>query len=117
MKSEFWLSTMGKIIRWIIFLPVATIAALIAGPIVYLINWLTGETSQWAIVSSATISQLLIIYISWYIVPNFKRVILFLIFGIRVIFSIIWFIYPSTSPLSLIMLIVQEIIVLGSSLY
>jgi|TARA_B110000902_G_C13933033_1_gene446685 hypothetical protein len=121
MNTEFWTSSTGKSIRWILFLPTALISAIIAGGIVFLINliqgYFSGDSSQWAYVGAAVFSMLALIYVSWYIVPNFKKFILYTLYGLRVIFSIIWFIYHSSSPLSLVMLIIQELMVLGFGFY
>tara|TARA_B100000795_G_C22788082_1_gene435561 strand:- start:1806 stop:2195 length:390 start_codon:yes stop_codon:yes gene_type:complete len=121
MNTEFWSSSMGRTLRYILFLPIALISAIMTGLVVFLINsiqnYFSGDSSQWAYVGVAVFSMLSLIYVSWKIIPGFRKTILYSLFGLRVIFSIIWFLDPSTSPLSLGMLILQELMVTGASLY
>jgi len=121
MNTEFWSSSIGKAIRWILFVPIALISGILVGEVVFFINliqgYFSGDSSQWAHVGAAVFSMLSIIYVSWYVVPSFKKFILYTLFSLRAISSIIWLIDPSTSPLSLGMLILQEIMVTGASLY
>ncbi|MFW5700139.1 MAG: hypothetical protein ACOCWM_00480 [Cyclobacteriaceae bacterium] len=121
MHSKFWTSTIGKTIRWVIFLPSAVISAILVGAIAFLINsaqsYITGDSSLWAYVGAAVFSMLTLLYVSWYIIPNLKKAVLYSLFGMRLIASIIWFIEPSSSPLNLIMLIIQELAVLGAGLF
>ena len=121
MENGFWLSTIGKTIRWIVFIPVASLGAALTAVLVFLLNtlqgYISGASSQWAYVGAAVFAQLAFLSISYYIIPNFQKIILYILFGIRVFFSFIWFSYPSTSPLSLRMLILQEILVCALSLY
>jgi hypothetical protein len=121
MDTKFWTSSIGKSIRWIFFLPVALILSTLTALLVFLINWVqcyfSGDSSQWAYVGSAVFSTLSFMYVSWYIVPSFKKFILYTLFGLRLICSIFWFVDPSTSPLNLGMLILQEVMVTGVGLY
>lgn len=121
MESKFWTSTTGIILRWVIFLPAAFAAALAAGAIAYLFNliqsYFTGDSPQWAYLAAAVIAPLALLYVAGYIVPKFKKVVLYSLFCVRVILAIISLLNFELSQLNLGMLILQELMVLGSSLY
>ena len=80
-------------------------------------NYFSGDASEYAYMGAAVAFMLSLIYVSWKIVPGFKKPILYSLFGLRIILSIIWFVDPSASQLNLVMLILQELIVTGASLY
>ena len=121
MNTEFWSSSIGRILRYILFLPLAIISSIITYFLVFSLNliqnYFSGDASKYAYMGAAVVFMLSLIYVSWKIVPGFKKPILYSLFGLRVILSIIWFVYPSTSQLNLVMLILQELIVTGASLY
>ncbi len=119
MESEFWLSPFGKLLRWVLFLPISIISAFIVALFAFAINYVqsifTGDDIMWAYFAGALFSQLALLYVAWYILPSQKEIILFVLFGLRLLFSFLWFVEPSASPLSIGGLIFQEILVLGSS--
>jgi hypothetical protein len=121
MNTEFWSSSIGRTLRYILFLPLAIISSIITALLVFSLNsiqnYFSGDASEYAYIGAAVFSMLSLIYVSWKIVPGFKKPILYSLFGLRVFFSIIWFLDPSTSPISLGMLIIQELIVIVASLY
>ena len=121
MKTEFWSSSLGRTLRYILFLPLAIISSIIASWLIFSLNsiqnYFSGDASEYAYMGAAVAFMLSLIYVSWKIVPGFKKPILYSLFGLRVILSIIWFVDPSTSQLNLVMLILQELIVTGASLY
>ena len=121
MNTEFWSSSIGRILRYILFLPLAIISSIITYFLVFSLNliqnYFSGDASEYAYMGAAVVFMLSLIYVSWKIVPGFKKPILYSLFGLRVILSIIWFVDPSTSQLNLVMLILQELIVTGASLY
>ena len=108
-------------LRYILFLPLAIISSIITYFLVFSLNliqnYFSGDASEYAYMGAAVVFMLSLIYVSWKIVPGFKKPILYSLFGLRVILSIIWFVDPSTSQLNLVMLILQELIVTGASLY
>ena len=121
MIIEFWSSSIGRILRYILFLPLAIISSIITGLLVFSLNsiqnYFSGDASEFAYIGAAIFSMLILIYVSWKIIPGFKKPVLYSLFGLRVILSIIWFVDPSASQLNLVMLILQELIVTGASLY
>lgn len=121
MKTEFWSSSIGRTLRYILFLPLAIISSIITALLVFSLNsiqnYFSGDASEYAYMGAVVVFMLSLIYVSWKIVPGFKKPILYSLFGLRVILSIIWFVDPSASQLNLVMLILQELIVTGASLY
>ena len=123
MNSEFWTSSTGRIIRWILFLPIASFTAIVTYFILFYIFWIqnyfSGDSGQWAYVGAIVFSGWTFIYASWYILPGLKKIILYILYGFRILYSILWFLIvdPSTLPISSGMLIVQELIVLGTGFY
>jgi hypothetical protein len=111
----FWTSSIGKFFRWIIFLPIALLSAILINLLATFVNIITGEPSDWVYLNGVVVSRITFIYVSFFIVPNFHKFILYALFVLQVFFSIAWIYEPSASPLNLGMLILQEVMVLGGS--
>lgn len=117
--QNFWNSILGKIIRWILFLPISIIIAVIVGWLALLINQLRSETQgDWAYMAAAFFAHFALLIASHFIVPNFKRAVVIILVVFRTILSLFWFIDPETSMLSNTgMLILQELSILGVGIY
>ena len=71
--------------------------------------------SELLYICGAITSRLMLIYLSFLIIPHAKKCILYALFGLQFYFSIIWFQNVSASPLDLGMVILQEVLILGCS--
>jgi hypothetical protein len=110
-----------NVIRWLAFLPISSLIALIVLGIFYLISYMMqGDIliyfREWFQVNSFIYSQLVFIYISWRIIPSHKKEILYILLIIRIGISLIWFIELNNSNGILYLDIVQEFFMVVSSL-
>jgi hypothetical protein len=101
--NNFWDSTTGKVIRWITFLPVSIAVAWTAGELIYLLCHIRGDADEgilWPDVTKAAARSGIFFYLMGLIVPQFKKVILFIfviVFVLLDIFLIVPHLYNNLS--------------------
>lgn len=114
MENDFFQSKLGLVLRWLLFLPTALLAALITGFVVRLAQASTGSVS---IIAASAMSASAFMFCILVIVPRWKMTFLWFFFIVRLIMTVIWFTDPSSSELALFGLIIQEVTTLGFLLY
>jgi len=114
MENDFFQSKQGLALRWLLFLPTALLVAVFTGFVVRLVQASIGNAS---IIAASAMSAGAFMYCVLVIVPRWKMPFLWFFFIVRLIMTVIWFIDPSTSELTLFGLIIQEVTTLGFLLY
>jgi hypothetical protein len=111
-STSFFETKYGHLLRWIFFIPFSFLGAIL---ISFLLNILFFEELSGSIFSifPPVLFTTIFFVICSIVIPTKKKQVLWLMFSLLVASSLFWFVDPSTSDLSLPMLIIREIVKIG----
>lgn len=111
-ENTFFETKLGHVLRWIFFIPISLLGALLLHTILGILFFDDVSNSFLYIFPEIGRNYIFFMLCS-FIIPSNKRKVLWLLFVINVALSLFWIVDPTTSGLSVPVLLIREIIIIA----